>query len=335
MNMSECPSLQAAHTYCSERLFKTAQELENIVKGPSDNIAVFAVGSYGRHEAAESVSDFEWITVYDDALVGVEEARRYQADLTGYFASVFGRKFLSINKTFGETCSISDLCTNVGGEADTNRTLTYRMLVLAEGTALKKNCAHTKIIQSLAATYASSFTAGHRMLSLATDIARYWRTLRIDYKFKVDEGKKPWAVRSMKLRSSRRVWYLASAMHFVAFGPRIDYSKTREFDLASVAGFMSQMGGNPVLRMLASAEKLAADPSVLEKLLSLYDAIHLELNDETLRSYLDTLDGSYRFDDPRYESVHSKCVELHRTAATLILTLPDEVRREFLEMFLL
>jgi hypothetical protein len=35
---------------------------------------VIAVGSYGRGEAAKDVSDFEWITIYDDRYLAREEA---------------------------------------------------------------------------------------------------------------------------------------------------------------------------------------------------------------------------------------------------------------------
>lgn len=59
-----------------------------------------------------------------------------QADLTKAFAERFGRENLSISKTFGEVAELSALLTNVGGEADTNQTLTYRMLTLVEGRSL-------------------------------------------------------------------------------------------------------------------------------------------------------------------------------------------------------
>src|ERR1700682_715845 len=70
--------------------------------------------------------------------------------------------------------------------ADTNQTLTSRMLTLAEGQTLTST-AHATVIRGLARTYGGTHTSGHRLLSLATEVARYWRTLPIDYKFKVDE----------------------------------------------------------------------------------------------------------------------------------------------------
>ncbi len=335
MKLEDLPGLNESYSQSQLYLNRVAPDYLSAVRGPTDHVCVLAVGSYGRLEAHPEVSDFEWITVYDDSLVGNDEARQFQADLTGFLADVFGRNRLSINKTFGDICSISDLCTNVGGEADTNRTLTYRMLALAEGAVLYDNDAYEKIIAGLAKAYGGSHTAGHRLLSLATDVARYWRTLRIDYKFKVDEGGKHWAVRSLKLRSSRRMWFLASALHLVAFGPRIEYTSTTAFDLEAVKTFMREMGGNPVMRLLKSAEQLAADETIMSELLSTYDVVQQRLADPATRNHLDRLGGGKRFDDEIYASIRSKCADLHRMSAELILNLPLDARREIVEMFLL
>jgi hypothetical protein len=329
------PDLNASERSSRKCLDRLCRELPDKLSGPIEFICVYVVGSYGRMEAHASLSDFEWITVYDERLVAVEEARRFQADLTGYFADVFGRSALSINKTFGEICSIGDLCTNVGGEADTNRTLTFRMLVLAEGTPLLRNAAYEKILQGLAETYSGSFTAGHRLLSLATDLARYWRTLRIDYKHKVDEDRKPWAVRNLKLRSYRRFWFFSSAMHFLAFGPRINYAERQRFHVPDVVAFMQTMGGNPVQRFVTAARKLGIPECEFEKLLELYNSIHAQLGDPAVRHELAQLDGYQRFPNPVYESVRSKCSALHSHLAEFVLALPSEPRRQFLEMFLL
>src|SRR5712691_5546810 len=64
---------------------------------------------------------------------------------------------------------------------------TAPILALTEGRPLAENRAYDLALQTLAQAYGATHTAGHRLLSLATDIARYWRTLRIDYKYKVDE----------------------------------------------------------------------------------------------------------------------------------------------------
>jgi hypothetical protein len=209
------------------------------------------------------------------------------------------------------------------------------MLALIEGTPLVRNDAYNKILHGLATTYGSSFTAGHRLLSLATDVARYYRTMRIDYKFKVDEGGKTWAVRNMKLRSARRISYLSSMLHFVAQGPRIQYDVQREFDVGDVFRFMLDMNGNPGQRLLSSAARLGGGRSEIESVLSLYNVIHAQLSDPALRQHLENLDTRRKFDDRVYESIRANCSALHKAAAELILSLDGEQGRELLEMFLL
>src|ERR1700741_4384193 len=112
MKLEDLPGLNESYLQSQLYLNRVAPSYLSAVRGPTDHVCVLAVGSYGRLEAHPEVSDFEWITVYDDSLVGKDEARQFQADLTGFLADVFGRNRLSINKTFGDICSISDLCTN-------------------------------------------------------------------------------------------------------------------------------------------------------------------------------------------------------------------------------
>jgi hypothetical protein len=328
-------SLEDSETHSRTTLAALVPAVLLVAPSLNDDVCVYVVGSYGRGEASAEASDFEWITVYDEGRVGNEEARLFQARLTECLASHFGRDRLSVNKTFGEICCIGDLCTNVGGEADTNRTLTYRMLSLAEGQPLVPNLAYDRIVSGLARTYGSSFTAGHRLLSLATDIARYYRTMRIDYKFKVDEGRRPWAVRSMKLRSARRFWYVSSALHFVGFGPRLNYAHDSCFSLDAVSKFMKTMGGNPSRRFATAAVQLSAPPDLVRDVLHCYGQIHTLLADRALRTELDVLDNRYRFGNERYESVHTLCIRLHGQLAELALSVASEPRQQLLEMFLL
>jgi hypothetical protein len=334
MELGDFPSLNASYLESSKRLTSIQAQIRERVSGPHDHICVFAVGSYGRKEA-HVASDFEWMTIYDDSLVGTAEAWAFQAQVTGFFAEVFGRKNLSINKTFGEVASISDICTNVGGEADTNRAMTYRMLALCEGAHTNGSGAYDTLLHRMALTYGGSHTAGHRLLSLATEIARYWRTLRIDYKHKVDERKRPWAVRSLKLRSARRFGYLSSMMDFVAFGPRIRYEESRTFEVRKVESFMKRMSGNPATRLAAAIEKMGGDMAATKDLVATYDDVHRRLGDPEIRADLDALEENARWGNSNFVAIREGCVQMHRKAAALVQQVPQSYRQEIVEMFLL
>lgn len=327
-------SLQDADRYSFATLDELRSDIAKLQLPGAEGVAVIAVGSYGRGEASPDASDFEWLTIYDDKIVAAEEAVIAQAELTRVFAARFGRRKLSINKTFDEVCPLSRLITNVGGEADTNKTLTYRMLALAEGAPLTPDT-FGFVLDGLATTYGGSHTAGHRLLSLATDVSRYWRTLRIDYKYKVDEAKKPWAVRSVKLRTYRRMWYFASAVHFVAFGPRVETGLDSRFELADVKKFMASMGGNPVKRFLSALEQLDVRAELARPLLTTYDRIHSQCSSAEIRRHLESLSRDAASGDPRFEQLRDDCRALHTLAADLVIDLPAEPRRELIEMFLL
>lgn len=180
--------------------------------------------------------------------------------------------------------------------------LTYRILVLTEGLPLSPGDGYVRTIEALARVYGRSHTAGHRLLSLANELARYYRAVRAAYKYKIDDEGKPWAVRSIKNRANRRVAFFTSAMHFIAFGPRIDYTEKRLFDLADVAEFMKSMSAAPIDRYRRALSAVNAPDELFSEPLEIYDRIHAALGSSATRRHLDSLDSIERFDDSVYSA---------------------------------
>lgn len=87
---------------------------------------------------------------------------------------------------------------------------------------------------------------------------------------KVDEERRPWAVRSIKLRGVRRFSYLSSAMHFVAFGPRCTDGKD-SIDIEDIKTFMKSMSVPPLDRLVAAWSQMGGGTPPLDELLALYD----------------------------------------------------------------
>lgn len=335
VELSEFPYLHSAAQETSDLLDRAASAIRAFTDELADHVCVLVVGSYGRLEARLRVSDLEWLLLFDDEHVAPEEAAVFQARVTSALAALVGRNRLSIGKTFGTLCPMSALRSNIGGVADTNRMLTYRVLILTEGHPLLANHAYQLTLQTLARAYAATHTAGHRLLSLATEIARYWRTLRIDYKHKVDEEKKPWAVRSFKLRAVRRFCYLSSAMHFITFGPRVVSGGSEEFVLRDVIAFMQSMSTPPVQRMIEAWSKAGGPEQPLRDTLKLYEDICGQLGEVSVRRELDSLSIEGRRQNTLYLDLRQKTQLLHNQMAMLALELPDPHRVQLLEMFLL
>jgi hypothetical protein len=333
MTIDSCPALAAAEAHSRETIASLAALVASIA-APWDYTTLFAIGSYGRLEARESTSDFEWLIVYDDGRVAHAEAEALQAAATARFAELLGRERLSVNKTFGRTVSFRDLGTNVGGLAETSRMLTYRMLTLTEGRPLSPGRGHDRLLDALANVYAGSHTAGHRLLSLASEVARYYRTIRVAYKFNIDEAGKPWAVRNLKTRVLRRMAFAGSALDFVAHGPRIDYGQAARFDPGEVSRFLRGMAAPPATRFHRACTDLGLAPRVFLPVLELYDSVLGALSDPEVRRRLDHLRPEHRHDDVDWDRLREQSARLLHRLADLVVQLPEEPRRQLLEMFL-
>jgi hypothetical protein len=63
--------------------------------------------------------------------------------------------------------------------------------------------------------YAEERTSRRHVLSFCNDIARYYNTVCIEYKAKIDEEGKDWCTRNVKLRHSRKLWYFSNILSIV------------------------------------------------------------------------------------------------------------------------
>ena len=171
--------------------------------------------------------------------------------------------------------------------------------------------------------------------------SRYWRTLRIDYKQKVDEQKKPWAVRGLKLRGSRRYWYFSMIMHFIAFGPRLDKNETAvkydidKFDFDVVRDFMAGLSSNPTERIILSSNKLNVDKQLINNLIGIYNDYFGIISDFNVRKNLDSLKFEKRYENNDYVKLKEACINLHSSMSDVIINLPEFQRKQMIEMFLL
>ena len=181
-----------------------------------DDICFVAVGSVGRDEALPA-SDLDLMPV----CASEEVLGRYKPHDRSM--REFLRKELQINISAGsdltEVTSVEALVNpeTIGGDKDNRSALTKRLLVLAESRSAGGKLSLNDIREKLLTAYAGNErTRGRHMLSLCNDIGRYYRTLCIEYKAKVDVYEKDWCTRNMKLRHSRKLWYFSTIMSIVA-----------------------------------------------------------------------------------------------------------------------
>ncbi|HYW16344.1 MAG TPA: hypothetical protein VE891_09345, partial [Allosphingosinicella sp.] len=188
---------------------------------------------------------------------------------------------------FGGHITGADLLRNVGGNDDTNKAITRRILLLLEGDWL---CCGEESFRSLRRSLIEKYVMAtppkdHQLaLFLLNDIIRYWRTITVDYAFKTAEEGKDWGLRNIKLMYSRKLMY-ASGLFGVAM--TADRSQNRKIV------FLDEYFELPVIERIASVAGEVESRRVME----LYDQFLDKLEQESVRNHLKELSPSQRSDE--------------------------------------
>lgn len=192
------PALQGARARTADRCDAARAALAAMPRDP--DVAVVLLGSWGRGELT-SGSDDDVLVVTTGALR--DGLRPSIAELQPAFAGASGAQ-----GTFDHVVTVAELAT-IGLEADSNRVLTRRMLVLLESAPLLGPEVHRRVLAALLDAYLGGERRDRRPPRfLLNDVVRYWRTVAVDFEAKArsgDDGK--WALRHAKLRTSRTMLF--------------------------------------------------------------------------------------------------------------------------------
>jgi predicted nucleotidyltransferase len=120
-------------------------------------------------------------------------------------------------ETFGGLSFSHELVHRIGGKDDSNANLTQRILLLLESIPIERGDAYKRVIRALLSRYITedfgwvvSTDPTFVPRFLLNDIARYWRTVAVDFAYKRrDRGGEGWALKTVKLRLSRKLTYAA------------------------------------------------------------------------------------------------------------------------------
>lgn len=275
---------------------------------PGTTLVVF--GSLARRELTEG-SDVDWTLLVDGAADADHplhaqriRSRLREMELT---APAAGGPFGSL--TFSH-----DLIHRIGGDDDTNHNTTQRLLLLLESAPLGNRSAYDRVVRNVLARYVeedlvSPGDTPYRVPRfLQNDVVRYWRTMAVDFAHKRRErGARGWALRTAKLRISRKLMYAAGLLSCCSCDSAfpgvqrvhpwhgaqqvVDHltGLVRATPLDIVAGVVLSYFGE-----LSGAG---------ERLFTAYDEFLGMLNDHELRRHLDTLPPSQADTDPSYQRV--------------------------------
>jgi hypothetical protein len=311
----EIPAVLTAEAYSRRQLQLARASLERLADDPAT--ATFALGSLGRLEASRE-SDLDLAFVYDGDRLDHAQAQAVRAQVITRLSSRLqsddsphpGGGFDIPEKTFDQAIDLRSLTRNIGGRADTNETLTYRALLLTEGACLSGDGSAIK--QAVFRAYADAqISRGRFLASLGNDLHRYYRTLCMDYRHKVEELDKSWAIRVLKLRHSRKLWHLANLALQCWTVDAIADDAERDEALAARIDWPS------LLRLAAALQHFGA-PELARAPFVHFDRVLAALARADVRSELAGLEYEHRRESAVYCELHQNATQLDEAGAAIV-----------------
>lgn len=283
-----------------EQLVELRDLLRSAGLVPSDCEFV-AFGSLARLEKTHG-SDVDWTLLVD----GPADPRHKETALAiGQLLEDKKLKAPSRAGSFGDLAFSHELIHRIGGEDDTNSNTTRRVLLLLESVGLVSDIGvRERVIRQLFKRYLDEDRGYHAMHQyklrvprlLLNDVVRYWRTMAVDYAAKRrDRGPTGWALRNVKLRTSRKLMFSAGLAMclFCELKPskalsELANAREEEPFYQEMRSFLREFTDQPPLDILARfGSELGATEATVE-LLDRYDEFLALLDDPAKR---DTLDG--------------------------------------------
>lgn len=264
----------------------------------SGDTSIIVFGSLGRGEFTAG-SDIDWTVLID----GYADPKHY--DLSRRIGEVIAARAtrpVGREGTFGTMVFSHDLVHEIGGEDDTNQNTTRRILLLLESRVVGREDAYRRVVRNVLNRYLLEDRglwrgAGHRVPRfLQNDFARYWRTMAVDFAYKLrTRSGKGWAIRNIKLRISRKLTYVSGLL--ACYRCHLDYSEEQRETI-----FSGPNGQKEILEHLEAIFQktpLEIVASVLlryqhldeaaRKILDSYDEFIGMLADEGIRTHLENL----------------------------------------------
>lgn len=298
------PTIAAAHTDALE-----VQDLllTTLRRFTSDDVDVVVFGSLARREWT-SGSDVDWTMLIDGQ---ADSQHRVASREVGRELSLVDYRGNKLNPPgaegiFGNMSFSHEIVHHIGGQADSNRNTTQRVLLLLEASALRDpkddlGGSYARIVRQILNRYLQSDSNFHSQADdesriprfLLNDIVRYWRTMCVDFAYKDwEQGGKKWAIRNVKLRTSRKLLFLSGLfMVFSCFkndSLRRDGDDSDAYLLRLQRHLLSFVRSTPLNLLVWTLRDLRMEDECKE-VLEHYEQFLKSINDPAVRDHLGRL----------------------------------------------
>jgi hypothetical protein len=249
-------------------------------------------GSLARGECT-SRSDSDWILLVD----GQVDEQHFQAYRRTREALMAAKEIEpGSSGMFGGLAFSHDIVHCIGGQDDSNRNLTLRMLLLLESVSIGDDIIRQRVMNAILQRYLADDPSwtwrsdGKLPRFLLNDSVRFWRTMAVDFADKFhDQAGDKWALRNAKLRFSRKLIFLSSVLACFSWQLRPDLvdRTAKEIGVETAQSHFINYLSRAPLEVVAD-ELLAGNvaPDTCKKILSSYDEFLSILDDSVLREEL-------------------------------------------------
>ena len=332
----EWPNIKRAHeeTEAAKKdlLALLTREVGEKFLSEDTNLVVF--GSMGRSEWIDWRSDLDWTFLIDgqckplhfqiaqEIQAGLKKECRKNAE--GKLEYRFAEP--GPTGTFGNMGFSHHLIHLIGGQEDTNKNTTQRILLLLESVALGPGGAHGRVLKEIVQRYLDEephlVNKSHDRFKvprfLLNDIVRFWRTMAVDFANKQrDRGGEGWGLRNAKLRMSRKLIFAAGLLTCFSCQldeelqthistDRSDIKSARSLDLLHLQDHIRRRVSLTPLDCVASAmSEYKIEPSVAAELFTAYDNFLEMMSDIGKREHLKKLKAEHSREDPVFREVEN------------------------------
>lgn len=298
------PTICQSRNFSNQVLENLRQQLDDALKDSQykDSITLVTTGSYGRREASEE-SDLDWFIIFDKDL-DPNEAIQDELQRVGDIVSAQIKKEEGDTKTFGQDAVVrfSDMQQNIGGQLDTNESLTRRMLFLLEGTWLYGESRFKKYRRTLLEKYIKPDSSDEQLPRFfLNDLIRFYRTMTTDFEYKTAESGKPWGLRNIKLRFSRKLLYFGGIIVVAEMNQLArDQKISKAEDLFDVDA-------------LTRIDKLGQNYQQTQALFNHYEDFLNKISDAATREALEQVTKENRMENTAYKELRQASIDFSKT----------------------